>query len=128
MQDVVSAWWSTCSFFNCCTSSFKWQVSQQMDRTWWSSSLATKITRFNTSWLFLIGAHEESSIRYSRGIWTILNCQNRSSRWSDNPRMVARVHRSLFNRCRSCITVNGKHFEQLLWMIGNCSIAFQMHY
>ena len=46
---------------------------------------------------------------------------------SDNPRMVARVHRSLFNRCRSCITVNGKYFEQLLWMIGNCSIAFQMH-
>ena len=33
---------------------------------------------------------------------------------SDNPRMVARVHRSLFNRCRSCITVNGRHFEQLL--------------
>ena len=33
---------------------------------------------------------------------------------SDNPRMVARVHRSLFNRCRSCITVNSKHFEQLL--------------
>ena len=33
---------------------------------------------------------------------------------SDNPRMVARVHRSLFNRCRSCISVNGKHFEQLL--------------
>ena len=34
-----------------------------------------------TPWLFLMGAHEESGIRYCRGIWTILNCQNRSSRW-----------------------------------------------
>lgn len=33
---------------------------------------------------------------------------------SDDPRMVARVHSSLLNRCRLCIRVNGRHFEQLL--------------
>lgn len=33
---------------------------------------------------------------------------------SDNPRMIASVHRSLENRCRLCIDQNGRHFEHLL--------------
>ena len=33
---------------------------------------------------------------------------------SDDHRMVAKVHHSLERRCTSCITVNGRHFEQLL--------------
>lgn len=33
---------------------------------------------------------------------------------SDNRRMVARVHRSLRNRCMSCVRMIGRHFEHLL--------------
>ena len=35
---------------------------------------------------------------------------------SDRPRTIKRVHESLENRCRLCITCNGRQFEQFLWL------------